>query len=568
MPTQNTRTISVQFHNITLHGPQWAFYGLDVLMNKAKLTCGSVEVQRDHMKSHIPSVNISRSTFGQLSVSEGCNVQISESKFFTTFCNEKPASKCFLCANNSNLNFAMSEVHMTKNYPLDFIVAQNSKVSVEQSLFSCEDCIGKFIKIINVERGTLMVKNVIFRDIFMVISINLQDNVSATMQDSTFINAYGQIYAFNQVDLLMLACRFYFTTFTQALILFTESRVTVHDSWLNEVRFSVQRSSFLVVTSSRCSLRSIIGATAFISVYDNSKVLVINTELNDGNVLYGLESFDANFTNCTFFRNRQIIETEGGLILIKDSRITGLRLFHNENSISLSMNTFLQMENTNITSNIPIGESVIFLSAEAKSHFRMTKCVYKMNDFTTHFLIKDDSTMVVVDSEISQNNCSLQILNLAERECFLEGTSLNYNTQNNLESYLSLVKLSVSKMLFSNCAITQNSFSTTVPFFLNGLASNVTIINSTIIAMNDHSGQGIIKLDDSVTSGLTYLQLLTIVYVETNLTMAIDISDSKDIRISNSQFILIKNDDFFGMNLEHPAGTSEISVLCDNIRNF
>ena len=57
-----------------------------------------------------------------------------------------------------------------------------------------------------------------------------------------------------------------------------------------------------------------------------------------------------------------------------------------------------------ITNNNQMREDITFLTAGAKSYFKMTKCLYKMNDFTTHFSIKDDSTMVVIDSVISENN--------------------------------------------------------------------------------------------------------------------------------------------------------------------
>ena len=154
-----------------------------------------------------------------------------------------------------------------------------------------------------------------------------------------------------------------------------------------------------------------------------------------------MTNFDVKFTNCTFDFNEQLVETEGGTISIKYSRITdGLFFSVDKIPISLSEHSYLYLENTSITNNNQMHEGATFLIAEAKSYFKMAKCLYKMNDFTTHFSIKDHSTMIIVDSVISQNNSTSQILDIEESKCFLQGTSINFNRQNNnLEAFVKLI---------------------------------------------------------------------------------------------------------------------------------
>ena len=213
----------------------------------------------------------------------------------------------------------------------------------------------------------------------------------------------------------------------------------------------VQNSSSLTIASCRCIFTA--NTDTFISVFDSSKVLVTDTELQGGNVLYGSANFDVKFTNCTFaFNRQQLVETEGGTISIKYSRITdGLQFFPDKIPISLSEHSYLYLENTSITNNNQKHEGVTFLIAEAKSYFKMAKCLYKMNNFTTHFSIKDDSTMVVVDSVISENNSRVHILDIAGSTCFLEGTSLNLIIYQ--DDLLPLVKLSVAKMVMAQCSV-------------------------------------------------------------------------------------------------------------------
>ena len=247
-------------------------------------------------------------------------------------------------------------------------------------------------------------------------------------------------------------CLFIDYRFNHAIIYVNESRLSIYDSCLREVYFYVQNSSSLTIASCRCLFTA--HTDTFISVFDSSKVLVTDTELRGGNVLYGSANFDVKFTNCTFDFYEQLVETEGGTISIKYSRITdGLFFSVDKIPISLSEHSYLYLENTSITNNNQMHEGATFLIAEAKSYFKMTKCLYKMNDFTTHFSIKDDSTMEVVDSVISDNEYGVQILNIAGSTCFLEGTSLNYSKNNILGDLLPLVKLSVVKMVMAQCSV-------------------------------------------------------------------------------------------------------------------
>ena len=587
MDDQNRRNVSVHFSSITLDGSQWKFHGLNVFMNQANLTCSTVKVQGDKMKSQFPTVNITGSTFGQLNISEGCHVQISDFNFITILCKHISIRQCHLCVDNSYVNFSNSEVRIMEEYfPLHFMVARNSYVSVEQTLFSCK---AMFSQIINVEGGKLLLKKVIFQNIRKNTLISLQSNVLATIQDTTFINAYGNIYASNKVDLTMSGCRFSYTSFTEVILHLIESGLSIYDSWLHEVYICVQNSSSLAIASCTCSFSSIRGKTyisVLISVFDNSKVLVTDTEVNHGNVIFGSDNFDVKFTNCTFASNQQLIETKGGTISIKSSRITrGLQFFYNQNPISLSRNSHLYLESTNITNNNKVLEGITFLVAKANSYFKMTKCLYKMNDFTTHFSIKDHSTMIIVDSVISQNNSTSQILDIEESKCFLQGTSINFNRQNNnLEAF---VKLSVAKVIVARCSFTKNVFSTRMgSFFLEGIASNVSVINSTITAMSDLSGLGIIKLDSSVNYTFTYLQLVnsnfnlkqtnvcwltgvsvvifanTNFYVETNTMM--QVFDTKDMRIAYSQLILKHNYEYAWMKLEAASVKTQVLTLESN----
>ena len=233
-------------------------------------------------------------------------------------------------------------------------------------------------------------------------------------------------------------------------------------------------------------------------------------------------------------------------------------------------------------------EGTTFLIAEAKSYFKMTKCLYKMNDFTTRFAIKDDSTMVVVDSVISYNNSTLHILDIAGSKCFIQGTSVSFNKQNNLEILIPLVKLSAAKMSVAECSFTNNVYATfRVIFFLEGIASNFSVINSTITAMSGYlSGLGVIKLDPSVSYTFTYFHLMNnnfnlkqtsvcwltevseVIFENTNFYVEKDemiyISDSKDMRIVNSQFFLKNNYDFACIKLEAVRVKTRVLTLESN----
>ena len=137
MDDHNRRNVSAHFSSITLHGSQWKFHGLSVFRNQANLTCSTVKVQGDKMKSQFPTVNITGSIFGQLSISEGCHVQISDFNFITTFCKNISISKCRLCVDNTFVNITNSSVTMMREDFVPFMVVRNSYISVEQTLFSC-----------------------------------------------------------------------------------------------------------------------------------------------------------------------------------------------------------------------------------------------------------------------------------------------------------------------------------------------------------------------------------------------------------------------------------------------
>ena len=404
--------VSVHFSNITLDGSQWKVYGLNVIMNEVDLMCGTMKVQGDKMKNHLPTVNITRSTFGQLSISDGCHVQISDFNFTTPLCKNTSISKCRLCVENSYVKFSYSEVRIMEKDFVDFLVARNSHVSVEETLFLC---VAEHVRTIRVQGGRLLLKKVVFEEISTDKLIILQLNVLATIQDTKFINVYGKIYALNKVDLSMLACRFYYNRYDYARFYVAESRLSIHDSLLDHVFFNVQNSSSLAIASCRSSSDTF--GISFISVRNNSKARVVKTEVKFAKVLHGSSNYDVKFTDCTFIGNTKLIETEGGTISIKGSTITELSI--QVNSISLSKHSYLHLENTTITNE--------FLVAEGKSYFRMTNCSFRMNYFRTHFLIKNDSSIVVVDSVISENIFISPILNIVRSTCFLEGTSLDYN---------------------------------------------------------------------------------------------------------------------------------------------
>ena len=351
--------------------------------------------------------------------------------------------------------------------------------------------------------------------------------------------------------------------------------------------FPVQNSSSLTIASCRCLFTAI--TDTFISVFDSSRVFVTDTELKCRYILYGSANFDVKFTNCTFVFNEQLVETEGGTVSIKGSRITYRHSGRKSTFISLSTHSYLYLENTIITNHSAIRQG--FLIAEVKSYFRMTNCSLTMNAFATHFLIKDDSTMVVVDSVISENNFRVHLLDIAGSTCFLEGTSLNYNKLHLKGDLFSLVKLSVAKMFLTQCSVKNNVYMHSEEknsFFLEGITSNVSIINSTITAMDDISGLAIIKLDSSISYAFTYLHLLnsnfnlkqtsvcqltkvneviienTNFYVETNITTMVDIADSEDVRIANSQFILNRNYDFACITFEAMSFRTQVLTLESN----
>ena len=107
--------------------------------------------------------------------------------------------------------------------------------------------------------------------------------------------------------------------------------------------------------------------------------------------------------------------------------------------------------------------------------------------------------------------------------------------------------------------------------------------------MSDLSGLGMMKLDSSISYAFTYLHLLdsnfnlkqtsvcqltgvneviiknTNFYVEINLTNVIDISDSANMRIAHSQFILKRNDDSACMQLEAMSVKTQVLTLESNI---
>ena len=174
MDDQNRRNVSVHFPSITLDGSQWKFHGLNVFMNQAHLTCGTVKVQGDKMKSQFPTVNITGSTFGQLSISEGCHVQISDFNIITTFCKNISISKCRLCVDNSYVTFSYSKVRIIEEDFVNFLVARNSHVSVEYTSFLC---VSMRVRTITVKGGRLLLKKVVFQKIRTNILISLQFNV-------------------------------------------------------------------------------------------------------------------------------------------------------------------------------------------------------------------------------------------------------------------------------------------------------------------------------------------------------------------------------------------------------
>ena len=322
--------VSVHFSGITLDGSQWNVYGLNVIMNRADLMCSTVKVQGDKIKSLFPTVNITRSTFGQFSISDGCHVQISDFNFINTFCKNISISKWRLCVDNSYVKFSYSEVRIIKKDLIDFLVARNSDVPVEETFFSCT---AEQVRTISVEGGRLLLKQVVFQDIRSYTLISLQLNVLATIQDTTFDNAHGYIYALNKVDLSMLGCSFIYDSSTQVILDLTESTLSIYDSLLDEVYIYIYNSSSLMIASCRYSVGSLDGKP-FISVFSSSKVLVTDTELKGGNVIYGSANFDVKFTNYTFALNEQLIETEGGIISINHSRISGVfQLFSDKNPI-------------------------------------------------------------------------------------------------------------------------------------------------------------------------------------------------------------------------------------------
>ena len=124
------------------------------------------------------------------------------------------------------------------------------------------------------------------------------------------------------------------------------------------------------------------------------------------------------------------------------------------------------------------------------------------------------------------------------------------------------------------------------PFLLEGMTSNVSIINSTITTMSEQSG--IIKLDSSISYEFTYLYLVnnnfdlkqnsvcqltgvsevivenTNFYVEKNRTNVIGVTDSKDMRIAHSQFILKHHDDSACIQLEAISVTTQVLTLESN----
>ena len=199
--SQEEHSVSVSFNGIGFSYNQWEIMGLSVVMQRADLKRTIMTILEDPDKSIRGSVNITNSTFGQMTVTGRFDIMISDCYLESNLFNTTSPKKGFhFQITNSVLNLQRSDVLL---YDCDgFLRAKRSVVFFENVRFS--KCVAGYVTWVSDESEVLM-NSVIFKNLDCVslqrIYINI--NSSGIIKDCSFINFYGTVAGGQNADVLI-----------------------------------------------------------------------------------------------------------------------------------------------------------------------------------------------------------------------------------------------------------------------------------------------------------------------------------------------------------------------------
>ena len=249
-----------------------------------------------------------------------------------------------------------------------------------------------------------------------------------------------------------------------------------------------------------------------------------------------------NITNCTISSIPILIKAEHSIIFIDDSSICDSQSFVDTNVkyvIDILVSSLI-ISDTNITHNNPTGMQM-FLSGSSNSHLEMYRCLYAWNSFSTHFMVSDNSDVIIQDSQFKNNNSTATILVFKINKCVINGCLFEDNKGKNIVQLQS-----------SNVSFTNSEFLNTLEEEYTRETEGMVSIESAYVHMNNYldinnctftKSRGNLDYVVNVTNVAeisiqnSYFQCWLILYEREMVT----IDTTRTLRIANSKFVLVMN---------------------------
>ena len=119
--------------------------------------------------------------------------------------------------------------------------------------------------------------------------------------------------------------------------------------------------------------------------------------------LYSINNVKATFTRCSFNRTTGIYASQNTLVTVQESLITDSQHLGQGSTVLIQFGSHIQFINTTIVNNMP-PMTQPFLSVSSGALAVITKCVYANNVRQRHVTVQKDSSLIIKDSQLVNND--------------------------------------------------------------------------------------------------------------------------------------------------------------------
>ena len=469
--------------------------GLNVVMQAADLKRTVITILENHNQTMPESVDITNSTYGQMIVTGKFEILISDCHLKSNLFNStKPRLGFHLKIADSSLNIKNSDI-LLYNY-FGFLQATRSKVSYDNVRFS--KCSALYVILVS-DGSQLHMDNVLFENLDCIKSqdIYVSVNSSAIINNCTFMNFYGTVACERYAEVTLSESYIEgMRPGTGLALRDSTASVTIENNQLNNVIISMI-GGFVNVTRSTFTMA---GTHPIFYDEDNSNIYVYDSVFTGGVVLIKSKAGNGHFfTNCKFNNNYIVANTWNSTVFITNSTVTNSQQDVEGAMFSLHNNGKLFMTDSIIAGNSPSSYDRGFLIAFDSSHICITRCLYTQNYFSPHFYIRQKSVLIIVDSQVNNNNGTflrtLDASHICITRCLYTQNYFNphffimqksvliiVDSQVNNNNGTFLRTLDASHICITRCLYTQNYFN---PHFFIRQKSVLEIVDSQV---NNNNG--------------------------------------------------------------------------------